>query len=323
MAIFFMVICDGYEKKAAGAADKLIFGIPSHDAPIFNLLIYIARDQGFFQELELDIAIQYFPTGLEALNALQDGHVDMVASGEFPFIGWVLKGGRMKIIASIAELDVLELIARKDRGVTDPADIKGKRVALQMGTQLEFFLDRFLLSYGFTLKKIQSLATPNHDITAKLIVEGACDAVVSYRPRSRQIKTDLKDNWVSWSIQNRQEIFWVITGRDQFINQHPNTVEAFIKAVHKAESLYQSGTEKTIDIFLKNKAYDKDRFRLMLPRFEYNLTLDHSLLIALEDEARWFIDNRHLEKKKIPNFLDHIYFKAMEAIKPDGIDMVH
>ena len=37
----------------------------------------------------------------------------------------------------------------------------------------------------------------------------------------------------------------------------------------------------------------------------YPLFLDQSLLLAMEDEARWLIDNRLTDQTKVPDYLDY------------------
>jgi NitT/TauT family transport system substrate-binding protein len=61
----------------------------------------------------------------------------------------------------------------------------------------------------------------------------------------------------------------------------------------------------------------------MLPKIEYRLSLDKALLIAMEDEVRWHIKNRYTEAKRVPNYLDRIYFDALESVNPDAVNIIH
>ena len=55
------------------------------------------------------------------------------------------------------------------------------------------------------------------------------------------------------------------------------------------------------------------------PHHQFYLTLDQSLITAMEDEARWMIANKLTTEKQVPNFLDYIYTDGLKAIKPGAV----
>jgi NitT/TauT family transport system substrate-binding protein len=56
--------------------------------------------------------------------------------------------------------------------------------------------------------------------------------------------------------------------------------------------------------------------------FVFELSLDHSLLTILEDEARWAIANKFTDKTKVPNCLGYFYLDAMKAVKPEAVTII-
>jgi NitT/TauT family transport system substrate-binding protein len=305
-----------------GSFEKMSLGVSSPDYPLFFAFILLAKEQGFFKEYGLDMTYKFYPHGVGSLKALQNGDVDMALGAEFPFVIQNLEGGRMKLVASIAQVDVLELIARRDSGILEPADLRGKRVALIMESQLEFFLSRFLLKYELTLKDIETLDLPPPGIE-KSIMEGAADAVVFREPMASRIKAELGDNWISWPVQDKQAVHWIVACKDTYVSRHSKTIERFLKAVEKAELFYSNDARKAIDIIIRKGNLDKTLFERMLPLIEYKLSLEKALLIALEDEARWLIENQRAGTEEVPNYLDQIYFGALESVKPDAISIIH
>ena len=57
------------------------------------------------------------------------------------------------------------------------------------------------------------------------------------------------------------------------------------------------------------------------PDHQFSLTLDQSLLIAMEDEGRWMIKNNLTTEKTMPDFRDYIYTKGLEEVKPDAVNI--
>ncbi len=52
------------------------------------------------------------------------------------------------------------------------------------------------------------------------------------------------------------------------------------------------------------------------------LMLDQTILMSLEDEARWAMREGLTDKKEIPNYLDFIYVDALEQVKPETVTII-
>ena len=58
------------------------------------------------------------------------------------------------------------------------------------------------------------------------------------------------------------------------------------------------------------------------PEPQFSLSLDQSLIAAMEDEARWMIKNNLTTEKQVPNFLDYIYEDGLKAINPEAVNII-
>ena len=61
----------------------------------------------------------------------------------------------------------------------------------------------------------------------------------------------------------------------------------------------------------------------MWQNFSFGTGLDQELLLTLEDQARFAIDNKLTEQTKVPNYLDFIYFAGLEAVNPGSVSIIH
>jgi NitT/TauT family transport system substrate-binding protein len=147
--------------------------------------------------------------------------------------------------------------------------------------------------------------------------------MVFREPMSSRIKTALGENWVSWRIQEQQNVFWVVACKDSYIKKHKEVLERFLRAVRKAELFYLDDVQKAHEIIIEKGSLNEELFALMLPKVEFKLSLEKSLLIAMEDEARWHIENQYTDTKEVPNYLDHIYFGALESVNPDAVSITY
>ena len=56
-------------------------------------------------------------------------------------------------------------------------------------------------------------------------------------------------------------------------------------------------------------------------RNDFSLSLDQSLVVAMENEARWMIKNRLTFETEVPDFLNYIYVEGLNSIKPGSVDI--
>jgi NitT/TauT family transport system substrate-binding protein len=54
----------------------------------------------------------------------------------------------------------------------------------------------------------------------------------------------------------------------------------------------------------------------------FSLSLDQSLIVAMEDDARWMIKNKLTTEKQIPDFVNYIYVDGLKAVKPEAVKII-
>ena len=76
------------------------------------------------------------------------------------------------------------------------------------------------------------------------------------------------------------------------------------------------------DILRKRLNFSDEEITRVWSQNQYMLSLDQSLMLAMEDEARWMINNKLTGETKVPNFLDYIYEDALKEIKPGAVNII-
>jgi NitT/TauT family transport system substrate-binding protein len=59
-----------------------------------------------------------------------------------------------------------------------------------------------------------------------------------------------------------------------------------------------------------------------LPDHQFALSLDQSLVLAMEDEGRWMINNNLTNAEKLPDFRNYIYPEGLMQVKPDAVNVI-
>jgi len=117
-----------------------LFGQPS----VNNDSIWMALQNGFYQQEGLDVTYRLFPSGTTAFESFQSGQGDIVMTGDLPSVQYFfrVKGDYRTIAAIERDAKGYVVVARKD--VTSPQDLAGKTIATRVGSTGSWFISEYL-----------------------------------------------------------------------------------------------------------------------------------------------------------------------------------
>ena len=154
------------------------------------LAIPVALERGFYEKQGLDVTIaRPYATGVDALNALQAGEVEVVQVG-VPMIGAVLRGMDLVALGNFSGNPTktgsdatMALIAHEGSGIKkdDLASLKGKKIATSFGTINHLYILAILEKAGLKPDDVTLVNTPPPDMTVALLAKGI-DAFVGWDP---------------------------------------------------------------------------------------------------------------------------------------------
>lgn len=294
--------------------ETLIIGATPNE---LNALIYVADEQKFFTNNGVRVVFKDYDTGVAAVDGLLKGEVGIALATEFVIVGKSLQKQDLLGLATIDKSMIYYIIVRADCGIKTTADLKGKRIGVSRQTNTEFYLGRMLDLNGMTIRQVTMVDTKASNM-AGTIAGGGVDAVVTWEPYVTQIKQQMGNRVIIWSVQSGQVSYWSVVSTPKWINQHSNLVRHFLKSLAQAE-------EYIIQHPAEAKAFLQKRLKLSdtyWSQNQFSLSLDQSLITAMEDEARWVIKNNLTKEKQIPDFMDYVYVDGLKAIKPEAVKII-
>ena len=287
-----------------------------------SLPLFVAENQNLFVRNGLDVTFKIYDVGLNAATGLVNGEVDMASPvAEYVLVGKIFDHKKIQAIASIDKVDYAFVIGRKDRGIEKVSDLKGKKIGVVRGTILEFQLGRFLELNRVNPADV-TLVHGTLPQSASAIVNGDVDAVMSIPPFTASIQKQLGPNAALWSAQNIQPFYSLVLASNEWIKQHPQTVERFLRAMKQAEEFIIKRPDEAKDILRKKLNFSDEEIARVWSENQFYLSLDQSLILAMEDEARWIVKNNLTTEKTVPNFSDYIYEAGLKAFKPEAVNII-
>jgi NitT/TauT family transport system substrate-binding protein len=311
--------CTKADQKSASPPEKVTI---AYSATLDSALAQIAQTQGYYLQEGLDAIPQKHPYGKVALDAMLNGKADFATVAETPVMFAIMNGEKISIIATILTSNRNNaIIARKDKGILAPRDLKGRTIAVTFGTSLDFFMNAFLVSQGIS-RKHMTVVNMTRENMAESLERGDVDAISAWSYDVIQEQKKLGDKGITFYDDDiYTQTFNIVTTQD-YIRTHPENVKKVLRALVKAEKFVVQNPSEAQAIVADFTGLDKAVIGEIWGVENYSVGLDQSLLLALEDESEWAIKSGLTPAKKIPNYLTFIYSDGLESVKPDAVRML-
>ncbi|MFH1958523.1 MAG: ABC transporter substrate-binding protein [bacterium] len=285
--------------------------------------VMIAERMGYFKKEGLDVKIIEFPSGKTALKTmLEEGNINMVTAAQGPVMFNSFKRSDYAIIAAMVSTDKnIKVLVNRDKGIKTPADLKGKKIGLTKGSGGQFFFGMFLTYNDLEPADVEIVDFEATELS-RAISDGSVDAICSWEPNIINTQALLGEKALLLPSKGIfREDFYFVASR-KFIENNPEILKRFLKAIDRAEKYLLKKSKKSIAIVSEWLKSDKESTAAILSVLNFELMLDQTILVTLEDEARWAIREGLTDKKEVPNYLDFIYMDALEDVKPEAVTII-
>ncbi len=298
-------------------------------------LVWIAESKGYFAENGVEVTIKEYDSGRAAFTAMltQDRSalsgvegLDMVTVAQTPVMFNSFNRSDFAIVsAMVSSYNDVFVLARRDRDITKPGDLRGKKIGLTKGSTGQYFLGLFLSTNNIQSSEVEEVDIPAGKL-AESVIAGDVDAISVWQPHIYKAQKALGDKSITFPTRKifREDFYFVPTL--QFLQSHPEAITRFLQALTQAEEFIQKDTrdkdqapDEVVDIVAKRLGLDKAFVASIWDDFQFGLFLDQTIIKTLEEEARWAIQNKLTDKTAVPNYLNYISVDALRIAAPEKV----
>ena len=164
---------------AQGAAAPLNFGFQNTS---WGTIGMIAEAEDLFTKAGGKVSVNRFDAGKAVRDAMVAGRLDIGVLGATPFIVGAAKGDIIGIGMGMYAGQTLAIVVGENSGITKAEDLKGKRIASQLGSATDSVFQRKILpAFNMTGEDVQVINVPfsNH-ISA--LASGSVDGFAGVEP---------------------------------------------------------------------------------------------------------------------------------------------
>lgn len=316
LSIIFMQLTACTTKSKA--PETLVFADP--DQPMVGL-VYIAEALGYFKDENLSLSYRKFTSGRDAINSVLAGEADVGVATEFPLAKNIVEGKDLHIIGTLYRTsENSALIGRRDRGISQIADLKGKRIGVAPNTNTDYMLSQMLAEAGLTDDVVLRIAFKPEQM-ADALAKGSVDAVAVWSPFVGHAEARFaRDATVRLRATGYTELS-LLGARPQALAQKSDAFQRLMNALVRAEDYVAAHDAEALQLLSKHLGHKQEAdLRRAWPALKFKVRLDNLMLVALTDEAAW-LAARAKPAAAIPDFHRRISAQFLEASRPQAVTL--
>ena len=277
--------------SAHAAAQKVVIA----ESQGFSWAIpYLVSSKNLWKNHGIEASTLQFTSGRLAFDAAVAGKAQFATSTD-SVVGLAgANGVRSYIVAEFTRLSSgMVVVARTDRGINTPAQLKGKRIATTLGSSGHYFLSRYLSLHGLTLKDVTVVNLRGPDaVTA--ITQGGIDAFAWGWDAGQQAIEQSAGKVVQLPADGLERVFvshYVLTANEEVVQKSPKLVEGAVRALLDAEAFYRAQTDEAIALVAQRTKSTVETTREGLSNVKLGVRLDERLIDDLVLNGEWAVES--------------------------------
>ena len=279
----------------------------------YTRLIAIADAKGYFKKCGVEVMIQKSPSGTSALSSLCRGDVQLCTVVDFAFAWKMFEEPSIRVVASTGEVFESRIVARKDRDIRQPSDLKGRKIGFVPNTISEYSLHCFLLANDISPSEVNTQPIPLLR-QADAVVDGEVDAVSAFSTYTFDAVERLGENGLEWDGQNHIAYNALLVTREGMI-QSPEVLPRFLKALVMAETFALAHEDEAKSIVMRDWGFNREVIDRFWDRTRVEVSLNQSIVTCLQTYSKWFM-RRDGKMGNPPDVLTFIDTAPLDRIDP-------
>ena len=288
-----MMMLSGCAKEQKQALTTLNIGFQKYG------LLPIVKQRGDLDQALKAQGIQVkwveFPAGPQLLEGLNVGSVVFGESGEAPPIFAQAASPNLVYVANQPAAPNAEaLIVQKNSPIQSIQDLKGKRVALNKGSNVHYLLLKLLEKNQLTLQDIQVVYLPPADARAAF-EKGAVDAWVIWDPFFAAAEQQIGARVLATG-QNLVSNHQFYLADRKFAEQHPEVLKTVVQQLNQTTEWVKTHQDDAARLLEKPTALDFNILKTSISRMGFGVTTLSSEVI----QQQQYVADAFYQQKLIP-----------------------
>lgn len=274
--------------------------------------VYVAYEKGFFEGIDVEI-VDTVAGGATAVQMVSSGDVQGALLSTMALINARASGlpvvGVADIQSAFADAPLEQFFVRKDSGIESIADLKGKKIAINLvKSSFHYTWIMALEAAGLTEEDVQ-FVNLSFDQQEAALERGDVDAIGLMQPytKSARENENLKMLYTDVDAFGERQ-FCEIFINSVYAENNPEQAEAFVAGIVKATEWIQNNQEEAKQIISKYTGID--------PAYIDDYKFHNNAMVSEEDCAYWLEFMKKVENTpdwvKVEDVVTNKYNKSVK-----------
>lgn len=280
-------------------------------------VLLVGKAKGFYDQefAKAGVKVEWIPflSGPVMIEAAAGDRVDLLGVGNMPVLVARAGGIDIKVIAKAAFNPATNaVLVKPDSAIRTVADLKGKKIAAQIGSSVHYFLYQLLTPLGLSIQdvKLVNLAGPDQ---GPALESGAVDAIVLWMPYRTQLEKAGKVRVLADSAHVPGSLsFYAL--RNGFGTGDPALVEAFLRATRATNEYMRKHSAESLEVLAKDSQFPKEALAESLKGFDWSMGITDKDIREMKDIKDFLKANQVLRNDfDIRDLFDTSYLEKVEG----------
>lgn len=268
----------------------------------------VAREKGFFAAEGLSkLDLKQYPAAPPAFPAFASGELKVMSTAEQPAIALASSGMSVKFLCAYAEISGLHGFLGSAK-IKTPKDLEGKKVGVQVGSVLEWYLRSFCKAFGVDLSKVQviNMAAPE-GLTAFL--NGNIDGLAIWQPfieRALEGGKKIGAHLLHYNntslvpgaegpkkLHNTSANVWTT---EAFLQSNASSVDAVLRVLKRSVLFIKSNTDEAARILGAEFKLPPETAKSQMSAVSYGLRIDDTMVQSNQALADLLLAEKIIKK---------------------------
>lgn len=292
---------ESFAHESYAGQEELVVTVGDFLAEAFLYPVKIANEKGFFEEEfaedNIRIDVQYIGSGAVMVEALTANQLSMSFLGGQPCFSGISNDAGFKVVsmATYSATDPVLLVA-EDSDITEVAQLKGRTMAVNIGTDNHYQMLEMMALGDVTEDDIELYNLKGQEAYAALI-SGQVDCMQSVSPNTYKFLNNGDVRILTDMSQTGSRNNQVLVASDQFIEEHPEIISRFLKVLQRALDYYEENREECYDLLAVYTEADRDLMDSYMDNYDCSLHLDQHDMDTMASEYEFLYQHDMLSKE--------------------------
>lgn len=302
--------CGPQNVEKSVTTEKKVIRIGYQASSAINIL---ARAKGFYEEEfgKDGIKVNYnlFLAGPPMTEALSGNRLDIANVGPLPAITARSTGVDLKVVGrAFSDEYYYGLLIPNDSSIKSVQELKGKKIAVQVGSGAHLFLMLLLQQNGLKNSDVNIVNLPTSDHQTALETKNV-DAVATWQPFVATLVLGKSGKLLADS-KNVIRTVGVYLANNEFAQKNPELVQRFLKVHQKAADYLKNNPDEALAIISKESKIPVDALAQSMKTINWDLELTDQDIQTLGDTKKFLKETNVIKKDfDINELIDKNYLK--------------